>query len=54
MPARILVVDDEPNLVDLIRTTLERQGYEVIEASDGVGRLLRCAPSCPISLSSTS
>lgn len=35
MTARILVVDDEPNLVDLIRTTLERQDYDVIEASDG-------------------
>jgi DNA-binding response OmpR family regulator len=32
----ILVVDDEPSLVDLTRATLEREGYAVIEASNGL------------------
>jgi two-component system, cell cycle sensor histidine kinase and response regulator CckA len=31
--ARILVVDDEPTLVALVRTMLWRAGYEVLEAS---------------------
>jgi DNA-binding response OmpR family regulator len=35
MSARILVVDDERNLVKLIRGYLEREGYEVHEALDG-------------------
>jgi DNA-binding response OmpR family regulator len=32
---RILLIDDEEPLRTLLRTTLERAGYEVIEASDG-------------------
>jgi DNA-binding response OmpR family regulator len=35
MSAKILVVDDERNLVKLIRGYLEREGYEVHEALDG-------------------
>jgi two-component system alkaline phosphatase synthesis response regulator PhoP len=31
----ILVVDDEPNLVELVQTYLEREGYAVLIASDG-------------------
>src|SRR5256712_573130 len=31
----ILVVDDEPNLVDLVKGYLEREGFEVSAASDG-------------------
>jgi two-component system alkaline phosphatase synthesis response regulator PhoP len=33
--ARILVVDDHPNIVRLLRRVLERDGHEVIEAGDG-------------------
>jgi len=33
---RILVVDDEPNIVDLVTMYLEREGYRVESASDGV------------------
>jgi DNA-binding response OmpR family regulator len=47
MPARILVVDDEPNLVDLIRTTLERQDYEVIEAADGIEAVAKVRSQLP-------
>jgi DNA-binding response OmpR family regulator len=32
---RILVVDDEPNLVELLRGYLEHEGYEVVVAGDG-------------------
>ena len=35
MPATILVVDDEPAILDLVTTILERQGYAVVEAHDG-------------------
>jgi CheY-like chemotaxis protein len=35
MAARILVVDDEPSIVKLVKTTLVARGYEVSEAYDG-------------------
>ena len=35
MAGRILVVDDEPNIVDILRFNLQREGYEVIAAYDG-------------------
>ena len=34
-PIRILVVDDEPPIVELVRGYLERDGYEVLSAPDG-------------------
>ena len=37
--ARILVVDDEPDTVELIRFTLETAGLEVDEALDGASAL---------------
>ena len=33
--ARILIIDDEPNLRLVFRTTLESAGYQVAEAADG-------------------
>lgn len=33
---KILLVDDEPDLLQLLRFTLEKEGYEVTPASDGV------------------
>jgi two-component system response regulator RpaA len=33
---RVLVVDDDPCILDLVRLNLELAGYEVIKASDGV------------------
>lgn len=47
MSARILVVDDEPNLVDLIRTTLEHQKYEVVEAADGAEGVAKVREELP-------
>ena len=35
-PATILVVDDDPVVCSLMRATLQRDGFEVIEAHDGV------------------
>jgi DNA-binding response OmpR family regulator len=32
---RVLLVDDEPPIVDLVRGYLEREGWEVLTASDG-------------------
>jgi DNA-binding response OmpR family regulator len=32
---KVLVVDDERNLVNLLRGYLEREGFEMHEASDG-------------------
>jgi DNA-binding response OmpR family regulator len=45
-PMRILVVDDEPPIVELVRGYLEREGYEVSVAGDGPSALaaLREAP----------
>jgi len=33
---RVLVVDDEPDIIDLLKYNLEKDGYEVETASDGV------------------
>jgi len=35
MPAKILVVDDETNIVDIVTYNLRREGYETIQANDG-------------------
>jgi DNA-binding response OmpR family regulator len=41
-PVRILVVEDEPNMVTGLRDNFEFEGYEVLTAMDGVEGL-RCA-----------
>jgi two-component system KDP operon response regulator KdpE len=38
-PAKILVVDDEPHLVKLVRSNLEAQHFKVASAMDGVSGL---------------
>ena len=40
-PAKILVVEDEPNMVAGLRDNFEFEGYEVITARDGVEGLQR-------------
>ncbi len=47
MPAKILVVDDEAPIRRLMRNTLERAGYAVVEAADGRDALLRARAECP-------
>jgi two-component system KDP operon response regulator KdpE len=39
LPLRVLIVDDEPPIRRFLRTSLESQGYEVLEAEDGVTAL---------------
>ena len=36
MPEKILVVDDDPDILDAITMILESQGYQVVTARDGV------------------
>ena len=35
MPAKILVVDDDPNVQRLLTYTLRQEGYDVVTAADG-------------------
>ena len=46
----ILIIDDEPQIRSMIRLILERSGYTVIEASDGIEgiRLFREKPAALI------
>ena len=46
MPS-ILVVDDEPQIVDLLRSYLRREGFDVDEAGDGEAALAACARRRP-------
>jgi two-component system phosphate regulon response regulator PhoB len=43
----ILVVDDEPDAVELIRFNLKAAGYEVLTAADGEEALKKARASCP-------
>ncbi|MGH8889871.1 MAG: response regulator, partial [Acidothermaceae bacterium] len=38
-PARLLVVDDEPNILELLTATLRFSGFEVASAPDGYSAL---------------
>ncbi len=44
---RVLVVDDEPDLVQMMKLRLEADGYEVLTASDGQGGLQRAQNEKP-------
>ena len=47
MPAKILVADDEQNIVQLLRMYLREAGYDVVSASDGRQALDRFASESP-------
>lgn len=47
MAETILIVDDEPNMLDLIRTTLERDGMMTIEAQDGYAAIQKVRDGLP-------
>jgi two-component system KDP operon response regulator KdpE len=45
--ARVLVVDDEPQILRFLRPSLGAAGYDVIEAHDGAEALKRAAAEAP-------
>jgi two-component system response regulator VicR len=47
MSARILVVDDEPPIVDLLSYNLRRANYEVVVARDGEEALVKARQEAP-------
>jgi len=44
---RILVVDDDPDVVEACRMVLEREGYDVFEANNRVDGMAQCADVKP-------
>jgi DNA-binding response OmpR family regulator len=36
MPGKILIVDDDPDILDAVTMILESQGYDVVTARDGI------------------
>jgi two-component system OmpR family response regulator len=44
---RVLVVDDEPRIVEVVKAYLEREGYLVSTASDGAAALERARADAP-------
>lgn len=47
MPDKILVVDDEKDILNLVKRKLERKGYQVIDALDGEIALQRVKTETP-------
>lgn len=47
MAQKILVVDDEPDAVDLVQFNLTNAGYEVLSAADGHEALEKARAFCP-------
>jgi len=47
MTQRILVVDDEPHIVELVRYNLVQEGYDVVTAADGEAALVRARSDRP-------
>ena len=47
MPKSILVVDDEPVVVEITKRKLEERGYEVYTAGDGLEAFLRLKSKIP-------
>ena len=44
---KILIVDDDPDILDILKLTLEGEGYEVIEAMDGEEALKKAYHRAP-------
>jgi DNA-binding response OmpR family regulator len=47
MPPKILIADDNPNILSFIQPALEREGYTVIAASDGAEALYQWETTHP-------
>ncbi|HEX9117862.1 MAG TPA: response regulator [Anaerolineae bacterium] len=45
--AKILVVDDDPDFVEIMRTILESEGYKVVTASNGQQALVKVKAEQP-------
>ena len=45
--ARILVIDDEPQIRKFLRISLNAYGYQVIEAVRGEDGVAKCATEAP-------
>ncbi len=51
--AHLLVVDDEPNILELLATSLRFAGFQVTTAADGRQALAAARRECPTSWCST-
>ena len=47
MPKKILAVDDEKNILRLVEANLQREGYEVVTAADGLEALRKVEEEHP-------
>ena len=50
-PATVLVVEDDPTIADIVKFTLEREGYSVLTAADARGAMTlvdACVPDMTI------
>jgi len=47
MPQKILVVDDEPDIVELVAFNLRAEGYDVITAANGMEALNQARAALP-------
>jgi two-component system alkaline phosphatase synthesis response regulator PhoP len=47
MPGKILVVDDDPDILDALTMILESQGYQVVTARDGIEALANLKAESP-------
>jgi two-component system phosphate regulon response regulator PhoB len=45
--AKVLIADDEPNMRELVRVTLETGRFEIVEAEDGDQALSLAQRECP-------
>lgn len=45
--SKVLVIDDEPDIVRFVRRALEAEAYDVISATDGADGLRRALTECP-------
>jgi len=47
IPAKVLIVDDEPEIVEIISRYLIFHGYKVVSASDGKEGIAKVTAECP-------
>ena len=47
MPEKILVVDDDPDILDALTMILESRGYQVVTARDGIEGLANLKAEMP-------